>query len=296
MEGDAQAIPKQRLCFPERLYPKAWADEPLVPGADYLRDLFFRFMDRSTQEELKDLEAWVQQERRFTCGTMCSGSDAPMLVMEAFDRACRERFKGLPRRLQGGQGGIMQVFACEKEARKAGFIAHMWPECGLIFKKCEDMASRQAPEWTTKALQPTPLAKMLLAGFQCTDNSCLNAKRSQDENRSCVANKSLNTGRTFAGILGWIETNADVLQLAIFENTPGLATPPRKSSSSTQDLPDNLSVAAHELRQLGFWMKSWELSPCLFGVPQSRKRLWMVCFQECLGEPQLEHGQSKLVA
>ncbi len=82
----------------------------------------------------------------------------------------------------------------------------------------------------------------------------------------------------------------------ILENTPGLASRPRAggtggstnssssrgsgSGSGNSWQPSNLEWVAHKLRhEAHFHVKVFELTPTLFGVPQNRPRLWMLCFE-----------------
>ena len=56
------------------------------------------------------------------------------------------------------------------------------------------------------------------------------------------------------------------------ENVASLAHQPKGGG------PSNLDVVGSMLSELGLHLHVWQLSPRLFGVPQSRSRVWMTVF------------------
>ena len=68
-----------------------------------------------------------------------------------------------------------------------------------------------------------------------------------------------------------MKENNEFYLVAVSENAAQLATQPRCGGRS------NLQGLAHMMRGLGFRIVVFKMDPTLFGVPQSRPRLYIVC-------------------
>ncbi|CAE6966127.1 unnamed protein product [Symbiodinium sp. CCMP2592] len=115
----------------------------------------------------------------------------------------------------------------------------------------------------------------MTAGFPCQDCSVLNPSSSTSSNRSCVADGTLRTGSVLQGIVHYLQSTGLVgPNFCLFENVAGLKTKTRNADGSTG--PSNLDHVGHLIStKTDRLLHVWELDPRMFGVPQSRKRLWM---------------------
>lgn len=255
-------------------------DAPLQAGPGYLQSLFRRFLRRLEPRELTDLTAWLMHlsaNGGMSFGSICSGSDAPVLVLNAF-------FDVMATDYQIPMHGVDHCFACERSMSKANFLNEVWADCQHCFRNAEDMGQELAFEWRSRGPKRVGPVDVLMAGFPCTDNSRLNAHSGLTQNKTCLARGDMNSGSAFAGILAHLKNHDSAKLFAIFENTPGLATPPVDSKTHRPLGPDNLSTAGYLLDRAGFVLKAFQLTPLLFGVPQSRQRFWMPCFRRIMLE------------
>ncbi len=180
------------------------AEPPGRAGAGYLRDLFKFFMRRSTSAELADLAAWLTHEcpNPLRIGTVCSGSDSPLLVLKAFESAAAEELGASSFRVQ-------HEFSCERLQPKASFIMQMFPECQRVFRDAEEMASPSAYDWKSGGQVQVGSADMVLAGFPCTDSSRLNPRSASEAARGQNSFALCHPHRRFAspfGLLGRLVT------------------------------------------------------------------------------------------
>ena len=88
----------------------------LPADPSFLRRLFSRFLERSTEAERLDLKAWLAHDMHseLTVATACSGTDAPLLVWDAFASAVNT---GL-----GADVRVVHRFSCERDKHKQSFL------------------------------------------------------------------------------------------------------------------------------------------------------------------------------
>lgn len=261
---------KLRQCSPERPTPLSGsASAPALPAsADYLNALFKRFIGRLTATERRDLKVWIEDglSHELDLGTMCSGTDGPVLVWQAFGHVAEH--------LLGARLRIKHHFSCEKKPAKQQFIMQMF-DVPFVFEDCCELQGKTASECRSQTKQPVPDVAVLLAGFPCTDVSSLNRLGNTPETRSCIGRADLRTGAVFAAICQHINAHKSQMQFIILENVCALARPPKEGNTITG--PDNLSVVVHQLGVIcDCWTKVFVLDPRLFGVPQCRPRLWLL--------------------
>lgn len=267
---EAGTLPR---CHPQKPHPLAHhaTSGPLAAQPDFLTALFKRFLARLTDAERADLCAWVTIELRgvINIGTVCSGTDAPVLVWLALRQALHEAC--------GVTLIVQHSFSCEKDERKQRFIRSVFPDVPRLYEDCCELGEAEAADVITGKRQAVPSVAALFGGFPCTDASSLNPSSATAGNRTCLQRGDKRTGSVFAGILRYVKARRDPLLFLGLENVLALAFPPRERGRIVG--PDNLSVAVHLLaEECGFWTKVWSLDPRLFGVPQCRPRLWMASF------------------
>ena len=197
-------------------------------------------------------------------GSICSGTDIPALV-------CRDFWNwALPHFNVGGK--FSHRFSCEIDPKKRGFIHAVHKDCQALFGDVVDLSEKQAWCFLEGKAKEVPEVKSMAAGFPCQDISPLNPHSRSDTNRNCVANGTLRTGSVFGGIVGYLKKRRAPLQVCLMENVASLAHQPKGGG------PSNLDVVGSMLSELGLHLHVWQLSPRLFGVPQSRSRVWMTVF------------------
>lgn len=205
---------------------------------------------------------------RWRVATMCSGSEAPMVALDAAYVAAGSMFSS-----DGGIPTCVQhMFSAEADRSKQNFVrAVMGNDLQHLFAdvRClgESTALDVVKADTSGVQAEVPGADELFAGFPCTDVSSLNPYSKTEANRQTVACDSLRTGTCFRGIGRWAARHRPKLML--LENVMGLAAPGPQGS--------NLNVCIEVLESIGYCVRVYKLSPTLFGWPQRRPRLWMVC-------------------
>jgi len=248
------------------------AAEPLDIGPGYLESLFARFFARLSLDEKADLQAWACNEAQqpLRLASVCSGTDCPVLVWEAFASSFKDAFKQ--------EFKVEHVFSAEKMPRKQDFLLRMYPGMPILFADCLELSGDVAWDVKSERQVLVPEAGCLFGGFPCTDASRLCNSSSSVTNRSCIKDGSLRTGSVFKSIIRWVKRHGSETQFIVLENVQALVTPPRAGGQVVG--PDNLTVAVRMLSdEIGFFTKVFLLDPRLFGVPQSRSRLWLCAFR-----------------
>jgi hypothetical protein len=115
LRGD---LPKVQLIKPAPL-PQSLSDEPLLPGPRYLENLFSRFLDRIPVDRRQDLDAWITHDLKgeISLGTVCSGTDSPVLVWDGFTKALA---------VFGIKLHVHHAFSAEKHVGKQRFLKRMY--------------------------------------------------------------------------------------------------------------------------------------------------------------------------
>jgi hypothetical protein len=137
-------------------------------------------------------------------GTMCSGSEAPILALEALYEAANFVFDCA----DIGEN-LSHVFPVDKDHRKQQFIRTVaWRELAHLFADIIELCEEDVVDvlWgraDKKQGFRVPRADELLARFPCTDNSSLNVHRRMPENLFTIKVCSLRTGACFRGIAAW---------------------------------------------------------------------------------------------
>ncbi|KAF6835386.1 DNA repair protein rad8 [Colletotrichum musicola] len=135
------------------------------------RDSFPVLLSRALDLGLRDV--LENGGAKFTIGTMCSGTDGPIMALEEFKRAL-PRF-GLTDTLQ-----FEHVFSVEIEPFKQSFISRNCRPTGDIFRNVTDLGRPGATAAMTASgvMKPVPDAPyILLAGSSCVDFSSLNTQK-----------------------------------------------------------------------------------------------------------------------
>ncbi|KAM0287211.1 hypothetical protein ACHAQH_000525 [Verticillium albo-atrum] len=155
-------------------------EEPRV-RVDRPRDALALILKKAMELGLDDLAE--DGGVRFTVGTMCSGTDAPILALRELQDAA----------LAMGYNTIFDfdhTFSVEIEAFKQAFIERNSKPSGEIYRDVVQVSDPDRQDATTAhgSLAPIPAAPdLLVAGSSCVDFSKLNTRRDIMEEHSVVA-------------------------------------------------------------------------------------------------------------
>ncbi|KAJ3235803.1 hypothetical protein HDU81_000159 [Chytriomyces hyalinus] len=137
--------------------------------------------------------------------TMCSGTESPLLAIKLISDALSAKL-GVPDILK-----VHHVFSCEIEPFKQAYIDRNFSP-PILFRDVKELSNKVA---TTAygSLVPVPgNVDILIAGTSCVDYSSLNNKKLGIESGG-------ESGDTFNGMLGWVDTHRP--PLVILENVCG---------------------------------------------------------------------------
>lgn len=219
---------------------------------------------RCTPAEVAQLRSWVLSGAGLRTASKCSGTDAPIMGMEA---VCRQIST-----LVGASFRSAHQYSCEYNAEKRGFLMRMFPTTPMVFGDVRAMSERGF-DFKTQAWQDIPQAELLYAGFPCTDVSSLNPHAAK--HGEVVKQAARSTGSVFHSVLRQAEDDPD-LRVLVLENVMGLAAGGGPLS--------NLQECLRLLRRK-FVTRVFQLNPKEhFGWPVSRPRLWFVCLKRCFVE------------
>ena len=240
---------------------------PCPPGPDRAGRLLQTWAKDASCVDLMGLQTYLELHPDMRFGSVCSGTDISALGTKAFVHWARDFF---------AQEGLYfaHAFACQKHEGKREFLTALHGRDCHLFADVSDLKSGVAMCLHKNKMTAVPPVRILAGGFPCQDASSLNIHRATDSNRKCVLRGTLRTGGVAAAITDFVAAlgpnSPDIL---ILENVAALAHGAKDGSGS------GLDALAELLREkCGFLLHTWKLCPRMFGVPQSRARLWMCAF------------------
>lgn len=191
-----------------------------------------------------------QSGKKLRLGTMCSGTDSPILVARALERV-----------LEGTPGLTFEhVFSAEQDACKQEFIKANFPSCPAIFQDVCQLGRKHAYEALSRKPQPVPGdLDLLLAGFSCKDLSMMNSYR------KTLAEMGT-SGSTLCGVLAYVERYRP--RIVLLENVWAIA---KANSLGFRQV----DLVLEGLKQRGYAAGYKLLNSCDYYVPQIRHRVWM---------------------
>lgn len=234
-----------------------------------LRQFLEASLKNLTPEARDALRASVAKEAALPrmVGTMCSGTDCPILVYKSYLAALHNL----------GFGGFQyrHEFACDQSSLSQRFIKRVF-RVPRFFRTAHEvargvMSDGGAYDWVSEKVQAVPRVNDLLAGFPCKDVSGLNGAAC-NHRAVCVGDQAAKGGHTAGPFHDIVSYAASVssLKSMLLENVVGLAAKDKESDRS------NLDFCAAHLARHGWHLHCWRLGPRLFGCPVSRPRLWMM--------------------
>ena len=214
-------------------------------------------------------------------GSVCSGTDCPILVAEALRRACKDVFSA--------DWDMRHAFSCENNKAKQRFLATVFPDVKVpLFSNALHLDQTMATDAKSMGMAVVPDCGALVAGFPCTDVSRLNPHKGS--NRSTIADASLKTGSVFGALLAYIRCHGKSLRWCLFENVVGLADKGKEEVS-------NADVCVKMLEELGFQTVVFKLCPTQMQWPVARPRLWFLCMKkDSTGSSDIEDFATEVMA
>ena len=270
-------------------------------GATQLRDWIACAMQRLPAAAQCDLAHLLScsGDVPLRVGTACSGSDAPILVVNAL--------AGAAQRVFGMNVHYEHSFSCEMDAQKQEFLSKMFTsmrdghDMQHLFRCTADLGrgpgGKALDILLSGAFNPDPWVSLdpeyqatipqvddLYMGFPCQDVSKLNPQAA--EARFVIRNGDKRTGATFCDAMKYLEkanhSSTGGVTTLILENVMGLNEAPRGTDESTgMPFHSNLDYVRHALYSRGYYLLPFVLDPHDFGFPVSRNRIYMICWRLC---------------
>ncbi|KAG8830660.1 hypothetical protein FRC17_004520 [Serendipita sp. 399] len=155
----------------------------------------------SRNPKLRDVAELLQQHkdrnganRKLRVGTMCSGTESPLLALQMISESME-----LDEKMEGKNLEVEHIFSCEIEPYKQAYIERNFRP-PILFRDVTELGGKEA---TTAygALVPVPgNIDMLIAGTSCVDYSNLNIhQKAIDEGGE--------SGNTFYGMLSYVKNH-----------------------------------------------------------------------------------------
>ena len=249
--------------------PSTRVERPACPpGPERVERVLDTWAKDAPAADLRRLQSFLELRPDMRFGSICSGTDISAWATDAFVRWAR----GF---LDTGSLHFVHAYACEKEEEKREFLTALHGRDCHLFADAFDMKSGAATCLHRNKMVPVPPSRIVAAGFPCQDASSLNIHHATDSNRKCVQNGTLRTGSVAMAIVDYISglKPEDLPDILILENVGPLAHRPRDGSSSGLEA---LALLLGE--KCNFLLHAWKLCPRMFGVLESRARIWMLAF------------------
>mmetsp|Transcript_43589 Transcript_43589/g.81366 ORF Transcript_43589/g.81366 Transcript_43589/m.81366 type:complete len:449 (+) Transcript_43589:68-1414(+) len=234
------------------------------PASHNLKDVAHHFVQKLPMHQRKQLAEAVSsaasEGRPLRVGTMCSGTDSPVVVFNKLSKALR----GL---------NIEHTFSCEYNPAKQEWIKANFPNLEYLFGDVNELKTGFAFNHVDGEKVRVPAVDIVIAGFVCKSVSTENNDREKFAN--CIQEACGQTGETFNGVIGYVRKYKP--SLVICENVKGLTMRTKDSAGNIQE-PVIHDVAA-SFRKSGYGFSYSVLDSRDFFLPQRRNRCWMWAFK-----------------
>ena len=240
-------------------------------GASQLKRWFLWSLSQLARDEVNSMAERLKSGVVRSIGSVCSGTDAPVLLYEAFDDALQEY-------LGNGFATMGHGFSTEVNPKKRKFLLDMYEDrMHLLFHDACLLDQNTSYDDVSGKHQIVPRVSDLVGGFPCVDVSGLNAKRKQAA--ATVKDGSMRTGRIFHAIMNYAKAADSKEQYPgtiVLENVLGLCSKPTGESDELS----NFDFCVHYLEKIGYFVVSFRLCARQFGFPVSRERVYMLAVRE----------------
>ena len=236
---------------------------PLKADDTFLQQFLRRCLQRLEIAEHLDeyVVAAVASWPDLHLGTMCSGTDCPVMVYEDLKAVLAEK---------GIEWTFVHCFSSEKATGKRSFIRQVFQKRILAMYTDMCLMTRDELPDVVEDEKVFRLSKVggvtvLIAGFPCTVVSGLNMYAATTFNKNTIKSGQGATGKCFHSIIAYAEKHG--VKIIILENVPGLR------------LHGRLDDCEAMLRAAGYIVISKDLFSSRCGLPQDRHRLYIFCIK-----------------
>ena len=153
----------------------------------------------------------LERRRPLRVGTVCSGTEAPILAFGQIAQAVKEAHD-ISLRME-------HVFSCEIEPFKQAYIERNF-QPPLLFRDIRELCQGSATTAYGGVAEVPDSVDILIAGTSCVDNSTLNRKRQDGQSGSGES------AQTYQGMMKWIEKSRP--RVVLQENVCGAPWPEMK--------------------------------------------------------------------
>ena len=237
--------------------------------------LAIRGMICGASDELR--QCWHQRlssPQRLRVATACSGSDVCVLTVEMIlhEMKCALNLTGL---------GVDHVWSCESEPFKRNFLEKVM-DVKVIFPDIRSLGCGSAVNAITSKEEPIPEFDLFIVGWSCKDFSSLKRSKKNQPSESLpglLAEGRGTSGITFHGVLATVSQHRP--KAVVMENVAGLLRKTTVGSvvDDTDMSDDNQLYVTCAFNDLGYIVHFKLLNACDAGLPQSRRRVYMIAIR-----------------
>ena len=209
-------------------------------------------------------------QTQLTWGTICSGGEVLIFIMSTM----KELYKSFNLDLNS-----THRFSCEIKPNVQDWIKSVAQESGecnpdyCLFERAEQMGSEVTKCVRHGKFCPVPAVDLLIFGTSCKGiNRASNVYRATN----LVMAKQNSVGgsaQTFGGCMKYLHNH--VVHIMLFENVDALDDAGDLTNHQT-----NLSIVVENFTECGFAVKVFLMDCSLFGLPQSRRRYYVLGLKE----------------
>jgi site-specific DNA-cytosine methylase len=253
------------------------------PDSHKLKHVASWYLKRLPVAERRQFSAAVDsatsEGRPLRVGTMCSGTDSPVVVLDNLAKAVPGLF-------------VKHVFSCEFNERKRSWITANFPNLKLLFGDVNELSARsgKAMNHITGEKVTVPAVDMVIAGFVCKSVSTENNKRSMYAN--CIREGFGKTGETFDGVMAYVRKFKPAI--VICENVKGLTMKTKDEHGSICEPVINHVQQCFKRAAYSFDYHILDSSDFL--LPQRRARVWMWAFRGRESQTAAEKTKKSILA
>ena len=202
------------------------------------------------------LRKCVKVKQKWQLGTICSGTDIVVLVLDYLSQLWLKKF--------GVALIIEHVFSCEIDPVKRQFIESCFKS---RFMFCDALTLTEGPQLDCHSglHVVAPQVDVLVAGFECDNFSSCSTEKATSH--GCIAGAFGKSGRTCKGVMMYIEAKKPLL--VILENVQGIDAGKAIGSTDLDSVLDCLSWLGYEICHDILDAKD-------YFIPQSRRRVYIV--------------------
>jgi len=246
------------LCFVGRsVFREMVARRPESHRLVHVADWYMQRLAPAQRQQMKQAVAAACKDKRpLRVGSMCSGTDSPIVVLKALEKALQ------------GQLVIEHTFSCEYDKKKRAWIKDNFPGLKILFGDVNELKDGIATNHLTTELVSVPHVDIVIAGFVCKSVSQENNERGNFSN--CINDASGKTGETFDGVMGYVKKFGP--SIVICENVLGLMKKNKGKEPVIQHVKASFMAAGYAFDHSLLDTRSYLL-------PQRRNRCWMWAFK-----------------